>query len=211
MDNRCSRIPKWERFSNEQLVNIARYYLFDDEDQQKAIEVLNVAKRRGDRDASSILERIGTVDLSIHEDYYFFKKLSSPVTRDVALELANSCHVISIVSLLRYIGKSLSRDILQARYFFITGGDYELPYYDDTTLFAVGRELEGHPNPSYSMQNAINFYLDTTHAARRSALHTILCLRAIGICRDVAVLIGRAVFKENILLIKEGLFCFAND
>lgn len=62
MDNRCSRISKWERFSNEQLLNIAQYYLFDANDRTHAIEVLNVAKRRGDSNASSILE---SIDLSI--------------------------------------------------------------------------------------------------------------------------------------------------
>jgi hypothetical protein len=62
MYNRCSRIPKWERFSNEQLMKIAQYYLFDVYDETHANEVLNVAKRRGNSN---------DFNLSIHRKSYF--------------------------------------------------------------------------------------------------------------------------------------------
>ena len=71
-------------------------------------------------------------------------------------------------------------------------------------LCAAGRELEGYDQfwdadkqPHDSFSRCIDVYLTVTHRARRAALQTVAGLRELGLPRDVAVLIGRAVYATR--------------
>ena len=72
-------------------------------------------------------------------------------------------------------------------------------------LCAAGRELEGFGEfwdegrrPDESYLRCIDVYLSVTHRARRAALQTVAGLRELGLPRDVAVLIGRAVYDTRL-------------
>ena len=75
---------------------------------------------------------------------------------------------------------------------------------DLAVLCAAGRELEGYDqlwdagrHPHDSWMPCIEVYLTVTHRARRAALQTVVGLRELGLPRDVAVLIGRAVYATR--------------
>ena len=75
---------------------------------------------------------------------------------------------------------------------------------DVPVLRAAGRELEGYDKLwdagrplDASRMRCIDLYLTVTHGARRAALQTVAGLREIGLPRDVALLIGRAVYATR--------------
>ena len=69
---------------------------------------------------------------------------------------------------------------------------------------AAGRELEGYDqfwddgmHPHDSFITCLEVYLAVMHRARRAALQTVAGLKELGLPRDVAVLIGRAVYATR--------------
>lgn len=205
MDNRCSRIPKWTMFTTHQLVNIARYYLSEKTLEHRAVEILKLIGYQW------MLDIIGTPEFIPYIESYFVEKNNGcDCDRPTLIRCVDACYVWAIGRLIKQYHLPINERTLPcARFVFITCDTRHMINTDTKTLFLVGRELEGHPDPNDHMKRAIDFYLDNLHLVRRSALYTVMSLRAIGICRDVARLIGRAVFKENFLLISEGRFCFA--
>lgn len=80
----------------------------------------------------------------------------------------------------------------------ITGKNHE-------TLFIVGQEFDDYEkyyplvneNISIVVGATIEMYRQMTSKARRSSFHTILTLRQIGVCRDIAIMIGKLVYATR--------------
>ena len=75
---------------------------------------------------------------------------------------------------------------------------------DVAMLCAAGRELEGYDqlwdadkHPHEAFMTCIDVYLAVALRARQAALQTVAGLRELGLPRDVAVLIGRAVYATR--------------
>lgn len=75
---------------------------------------------------------------------------------------------------------------------------------DAQLCFVVGRELEGYEQLWHtgkavlpSLDRCIQLYNAVCVAARRAAVHAVLCLRERGVPRDVAALVARRVFGSR--------------